>query len=202
MKTGADRRAKNRQSKKERIYRAALEVFGKYGYRKAALDDIAEKLGITKSGLYRYCKDKRDLYEKSVSYGLIQWQQTSARSIDDVKDPLEQVKNYATAGMLYLNGNTDLKNVVQNDPSVFPLNTREDPFAAINLESMNILKKVLKRGVRTGRFRKMNVDRTASFLYSVYVMLIIRSYVMSDIELVGDMMNTALDTVLHGIVKE
>lgn len=197
-----DKRELNRRTKKEQIFRAALEIFGRFGYRKANLEDIAEKLHMTKSGLYRYCRDKRDLYEKAVSYGLTQWQQTAAAAIAEDSDPLEQLRGYAMTGMMYLNRNIDLKNVLRNDPTVFPLNTREDHFARINQESMNILKKILRRGVRIKRFRKMDIENTTAFLYSVYVMLIIRSYVVSDIDSVGDMVRTGLDTVLRGIARE
>ncbi len=201
MRARTDKREQNRRTRREQVFRAALEIFGRYGYRKANLEDIAGKLDMTKSGLYRYCRDKRDLYEKAVSYGLTQWQQTAAASIAGETDPFKQLANYAMTGMMYLNGNTDLKNVLKNDPAVFPLNTRQDPFARINQESMNILKKILRRGVRLKRFRAMDIENTTAFLYSVYVMLIIRSYVVSDIESVEDMVRTGLDTVLRGIVR-
>jgi len=103
--------------------------------------------------------------------------------------------------MMYLNEDVDLRNVLQNDPAIFPLNTNEDRFAHINRESMNILKGILGRGIETKRFRDIDIGNTTAFLYSVYVMFIIRSYVKSDIDSVGDMMNAALDIVLHGIVR-
>ncbi|HOO70531.1 MAG TPA: TetR/AcrR family transcriptional regulator [Spirochaetota bacterium] len=201
MKKTVDRIAEKRQVKEEQIYTVALEFFGKFGYRKTTLEDIAGEFHMTKSGLYRYVRDKRDLYEKAVSWGLTKWQRTALQSIEGVDDALLQLKNYALTGVTYLNKDNDLRNVLLKDPAIFPLNTREDHFADINNESMDILKRILKRGIETKRFRKIDVDHVTSFLYSVYVMFIIKSYVKSDIDSIEAMMNTSLDVLLHGIVK-
>lgn len=201
MKEKTDRIERNRRTKKELIYRAALAVFGRYGFKKATLEDIAGELDMTKSSLYRYARDKRDLYEQAVSYGLLQWQQTAAGAMKGEKDPLAELRAYALTGIMYLDREIDLHNVLLKDPTVFPLTVKEDRFAHINLESMNILKGILRRGVQTKRFRAMDIDRTAAFLYSVYVMLVIRSYVKSDIDSAGEMMTTALETLLKGIVR-
>ncbi|WP_319526312.1 TetR/AcrR family transcriptional regulator [uncultured Desulfosarcina sp.] len=201
MAKHTERVSRKRQIKKERIYKAALSVFGKYGYRKATLEDIASELHMTQSGLYRYFRDKRDLYEKAVAYGLVEWQRTSASAIENESDPLSQLQNYALTGANYLNENDDLRNVLINDPSVFPLNTKEDHFAPINRESMNILRDILKQGIKENRIRSVDLDYTTSFLYSVYVMFIIKSYVKPDIGSSDDMLKTSLDILLHGIAK-
>ena len=201
MPKHTERVTRKRQIKKERIYKAALSVFGKYGYRKATLEDIASELHMTQSGLYRYVRDKRDLYEKAVAYGLIEWQRTSASAIENESDPLSQLQDYALTGAEYLNGNDDLRNVLINDPSAFPLNTKEDHFAPINRESMSILRDILKRGIEENRIRSIDLDYATSFLYSVYVMFIIKSYVKPDIGSSDDMLRTSLDILLHGIAK-
>ncbi len=104
--------------------------------------------------------------------------------------------------MTYLEKDVHLRNVLLNDPAIFPLNTREDRFAAINREAMNILKGILARGVEAKKFRNIDIDYTASFMYSVYVMFIIRSYVKSDIDLGGNTIHNALDILLRGIVEK
>lgn len=86
---------------------------------------------------------------------------------------------------------SDLHNVLLKDPAIFPLNRRELRFAAINREAINLLKGILRQGVEKKRFRSMDIDHTASFLYSVYVMFIIKSYVKSDIDSIDEMLNQA-----------
>jgi len=48
---------------RERIVRAAREMFGRYGYRKTSLAEIADAARMGKSSLYHYFESKEDLFE-------------------------------------------------------------------------------------------------------------------------------------------
>ena len=50
--------------KREKIFKAALEVFEKEGFRKATMDKIAESAGIGKASVYRSFKNKEDLLDQ------------------------------------------------------------------------------------------------------------------------------------------
>lgn len=50
------------QDKQDRILNAALEIFAKNPYKKAPTSEIAEKAGISKSLLFHYFKNKKELY--------------------------------------------------------------------------------------------------------------------------------------------
>lgn len=54
-------RAGEREEKREAVLHAAAQAFGQNGYYRTSLDDIAERLGITKPTLYYYAKNKEDL---------------------------------------------------------------------------------------------------------------------------------------------
>lgn len=47
---------------KERLYRAALLEFKEKGFQKSSMRNIAKKAGMTVGNLYRYCRDKEDLF--------------------------------------------------------------------------------------------------------------------------------------------
>ncbi len=50
------------EEKQQPIIEAALKCFGKYGYKKASMGDIAKSGGISKPMLFHYFGTKRDLY--------------------------------------------------------------------------------------------------------------------------------------------
>ena len=50
----------------EEIYTAAINTFSIYGFKRTRVEDVAGELGVVTGTLYRYVKDKKDLYEKSV----------------------------------------------------------------------------------------------------------------------------------------
>ncbi|MEI2272026.1 TetR/AcrR family transcriptional regulator [Sphingobacterium sp. ML3W] len=47
---------------KERIGQAAMECFERYGLEKTTLDDIAKAVGLNKTSLYYYYKNKEDIF--------------------------------------------------------------------------------------------------------------------------------------------
>ena len=54
--------AEYKEKAKERIVEAAYEVFSQKGFHNATMDDIAERIGVSKAALYQYFKSKEDLY--------------------------------------------------------------------------------------------------------------------------------------------
>ena len=54
--------------KEELIVQSAIRVFVKFGYSKAALEDIAAEAGISRSSIYLYFKNKKALYHRVLEY--------------------------------------------------------------------------------------------------------------------------------------
>lgn len=54
-------RAAEREQKREAVLHAAAQAFAENGYYRTSLDDIAERLGVTKPTLYYYARSKEDL---------------------------------------------------------------------------------------------------------------------------------------------
>ncbi|MEL7020406.1 MAG: TetR/AcrR family transcriptional regulator [Bacteroidota bacterium] len=54
----------------ERIFQKADELFMRYGIRSITMDEIAQRLGISKKTLYQYVENKADLIEKVVQQHL------------------------------------------------------------------------------------------------------------------------------------
>jgi AcrR family transcriptional regulator len=48
--------------KKEQILASARIQFGKFGYQKTTLDDVAKAMGLNKASLYHYYKNKEELF--------------------------------------------------------------------------------------------------------------------------------------------
>lgn len=62
MNSKEQRKKKVREAKTNLILDAALEVLSQKGYHETRLEDIAEKAGFSKSALYRYYKDKDEIF--------------------------------------------------------------------------------------------------------------------------------------------
>jgi TetR/AcrR family transcriptional regulator, regulator of autoinduction and epiphytic fitness len=53
-------------ARRERVLAAALEVFGRYGFRKASMDEIARSADISRQGLYLHFANKDALFRAAV----------------------------------------------------------------------------------------------------------------------------------------
>ncbi|MBN3923995.1 TetR/AcrR family transcriptional regulator [Nostoc sp. NMS4] len=49
-------------TKRDRILKAALECFGRYGFKRTAMDDIAKIAGISRAALYLLFQNKEDIF--------------------------------------------------------------------------------------------------------------------------------------------
>ena len=191
----------DKADKEYRIFQAALSLFAHYGYRKTTVEDVAGKVGMTKSNIYFYVKNKRDLYEKSVSHALKKWRDTIATEIETVNSAKEKFAIIARRSFEYLNGHKDLRALLMKDPDIFTLSPREDRFYEVNLGAMMILKNVICQGIDEGVFYPVDVDHVTEFLFSIYIMFLIKTYVKSDGSSSDRMYEEGLALIFRGLCK-
>ncbi|MGD9668595.1 MAG: TetR/AcrR family transcriptional regulator [Hyphomicrobiaceae bacterium] len=60
------RSAADAEAKRQRILKAALEVFSRHGFEAARLDEVARKAGVAKGTLYLYYPNKQAMFEALV----------------------------------------------------------------------------------------------------------------------------------------
>jgi TetR/AcrR family transcriptional regulator, regulator of autoinduction and epiphytic fitness len=53
-------------ARREQVLSVALEVFGRYGFRKTSMDDVARSAEISRQGLYFYFENKEALFRAAV----------------------------------------------------------------------------------------------------------------------------------------
>ncbi len=63
-------RARTRASKREAVLRVAAQMFNEKGFHATSLDEVAERLNITKPTLYYYVKNKDEILFECVNIGL------------------------------------------------------------------------------------------------------------------------------------
>jgi len=187
------------QERTDEVMTAAFEVFAEYGYRKATLDDISERLGLTKSALYLYSDGKRDLYEKCVGRAMIRWQSYVARAVAAEEDVCRKFIALCRSSFDWLLNCQEMQMILSRDPDVFPLFGENDPYYDINRKSIKMLDDVLERGVAEGRFRPIDREIVTNFLFWIYKMVIIGTCVTPDAVDVRRLVDGGLDLILNGV---
>lgn len=86
--------------KRKRIVEAATEVFIRHGYRKANVDEVAERAGVAKGTIYLYFKNKAELLLEAI----IEEKKAYFRKLKPIFDPgvggTERLRMYLRAAFL------------------------------------------------------------------------------------------------------
>jgi AcrR family transcriptional regulator len=188
--------------KTSQLYEEAIKVFAHYGYQKASMGDIAKRMGMTKSNLYFYCENKHDLYEKAVAHALLRWQDRVLRALESETDIVERFMTLATKAYEYLEEDSDLRALIINDPDIQAITPAEERFPAIGRAAYTLVRETLRQAIDEKRFRSVDVDQVAGFLYSVYSMFIIKTYVKAEGHTAGEMYRAGIELILKGLLAE
>jgi len=89
----ADRR-RDPDGKREAVLQTAVQIFIEKGYRQTSLDDVAEKLKITKPALYHYFHNKEEIYLECYRRGIALTQQSLERVQAHSGNGLEKVAGF------------------------------------------------------------------------------------------------------------
>lgn len=87
------KRTRIQAEKEEKILDGALEIFSRYGYRGATVDQIADASGMSKPNLLYYFRRKHDIYVAVLKRTLTMWLQPLAE-ISASGDPAEELTIY------------------------------------------------------------------------------------------------------------
>ncbi len=81
------------KEKTSQILDAALEVFSKFGYRGATLDQISDQAGLSKPNLLYYFSSKEALHKELLDQLMVKWLEP-LEEMSDQGDPIEEICDY------------------------------------------------------------------------------------------------------------
>jgi AcrR family transcriptional regulator len=76
-------------ARQEQVLSVALEVFGRYGFRKTSMDEVARSADISRQGLYLYFASKEELFRAAVRQELDAALTEASRCLDEETAALE-----------------------------------------------------------------------------------------------------------------
>lgn len=76
--------------RREQVLGVALEVFGRYGFRKASMDEVARAAEISRQGLYLYFASKEALFRAAVEHELRSALSAASAFLDTDAAPLTE----------------------------------------------------------------------------------------------------------------
>ncbi len=188
--------------KTDQILEESLKVFAQYGYKKTSMEDVADRMGMTKGNLYFYFQNKADLYEKTVAHALLRWQTRVQNAVDQEDDIVDKFMVLSVKSYEYLSEDEDLRAIIIKDPAIQAITPSEERFPGIGQAAYTLLRDIIQQGVEEKKFRPIEVEPVAGFLYSIYCMFIIKTYIKSEGHSAQEMYRAGVDVVLKGLLNE
>lgn len=189
-----------RTIKQQELYKVAIDVFAQYGYKKATVEDIADRMGLTKGAIYQYVKSKKELYDKALHFKMNGWHTSVMGIVDEEGNFEKRFEALCRKSFSYLDENESFKKILAEDPNVFPMSFRLDPYKEINEKSVKYLEKFIVQGVEQGIVKDLNTQVAAKFIFSVYKMIVVTTYVLDQKDK-EEVVDTAIEIVTKGLFK-
>ena len=148
----AERRVRRRQSRRELIVLAAVEVFREMGLEKATLEAVGERVGLSKASLYYYVRSKEELLGHVVVH-VVQAQEEALARVASAGGPEERLRAFCESHLRIIC--TDP--VGQVSARVALSGIKDDVVRRPLHEYMSRLEAILRDGVAAGVFRDMDL---------------------------------------------
>jgi AcrR family transcriptional regulator len=171
---------------KQKIMKAAMDVFSRKGYAKANIREIARTAGISVGGVYLYFRNKEELYRSLINERML--------DIGSKTETLAGKTQSASEALSHFLG-LHLENALKHKEFIL-LHIREHGFTFGVQEKKNFFRKqrelverLIQRGIRTGEFRKCNADDMAKVIMGSLRGVILSMALDDDVHITPQMMN-------------
>ncbi len=164
------------EKRKEEISRKALSVFVEKGYYNTSLADISERCGIGRTTLYRYFKNKDEIFQFTIAsinkiikadlQSVLEDENISF--IEKIKVLIEKLfKEYKNSGML--TALIDYRLVARREKNNYILKKIQESMQGIN----NALKQLLSEGIRSKEIKPVDKEKMTITLYALLESLVL-----------------------------
>lgn len=152
--------------RKDIILDVTKKLIAQYGYAKTTLDDIANAIGMKKSSLYYYYKNKEDIMyevmrrEKSIYLKYIK------EALEIEGSTLDKVLSYERAKENYLKESISPFDLTVNQ-FIEIKRSIKDIFKNIECNEKQLLAEVISNGIKKNEIKKCSKDRVAETIINI-----------------------------------
>jgi AcrR family transcriptional regulator len=97
----------------DKIVEAGARLFGTQRYHQVRMEDVAVEAGVAKGTLYRYCRDKEDLYQLALVRALEHLTERLRSAVAKAGDPRAGLEALAGAILAHFDENPHLMGLIQ-----------------------------------------------------------------------------------------
>lgn len=185
---------------KESIVDAASIMFGKFGYKKTTMDDIALASRKGKTAIYYYYKNKDDIFRAVIEKEALTLSAEILKAISKHTSPVEKLKAYVIARMKTLQNVATFYDAMKNellDQLSFINKTRSEYDKA----ELELVKGILMEGTQKGQFKVKHIDSVASTIVTSLKGLEIPFLIYTPADELEGKISDFIEIICYGIIK-
>ena len=166
----SERQIEEREARKQRILKGALEVFKLNGLEGATMDQIAQQSGFGKATLYYYFKSKEDVLTAILLDGWLKIWESLEPVIAEQKSPRKTFVNVLIKIAENAQNRPGLFEFLFNVPKVIKI--EHQPWKEYQERLYSVIKGLLEDGVKSGEFPNVNPNHMFKALGGLFMGLV------------------------------
>jgi AcrR family transcriptional regulator len=191
----------NKEEYRKRIIITSGEIFSRYGFKKATMDEIARGINMGKSSIYYYFKSKEDIFEAVVLYEANILRNDLTTAIKSVESPIEKLRNYVFVRMKSFEKLSNYYNAIF-DKNLDHFDFIENVRSKYDREELAILRLILYHGARKKVFNVTNSEFTAVAVQTALKGLEVPLYWKNKDLYIEERLNGILDVLFNGLLRK
>ncbi len=157
------------ETTKQQILSTAFDLFAENGYSKVTMQDICDKCGLSKGGLYRYFADKPQLFLELLKSSQMEQAETDGEQMSQTTPAIEILEDFLNDIRTQIRGNSPNIDLAVYE---FFIELKEETANNFLSEQFSrgqaILQSVIEYGIRTKEFQVKDEQATIN---SILIMI-------------------------------
>ena len=168
--TPSERQNEEREARKQRILKGALEVFKASGLEGATMDQIAQNSGFGKATLYYYFKSKEDVFSAILEDGWKNIWESLEPIVADVDSPRNSFIKLLMKIAEIAQERPGLFEFLFNAPKTIKIDNQ--PWKEYQYRLYGVIQGLIEDGVKEGEFPKINPELMFKALGGLFMGLV------------------------------
>jgi len=183
------------------ISQVAKEVFAERGYQGATLEDVAQRLGMSKATIYIYYKNKDDLFLHVVEDLVASTLEAITQDAQAPKEPIEKLSGMVYTMISFYERERDFFRIYLHEKhglEVAPKDPHKRTLRDMYIQAVDHLASVLQEGMDAGRIRPMGSRRLAFYLHEMMNTVLVQRIQGKAKTSIDEDVSQLLDLFLYG----
>ena len=154
--------------RRKKILEKALLVFIDDGFENATFQKIADRCGITRTILYLYFKNKKEIFSYSIKQLLLNVEESiNVIRSDNSLNSMEKITKVILDIFIHLENNRELLVIILD--YLLHISKSADPEKRVRRRTVrlrHILSSMVIEGIKTGELKKVSIKTADDYLYS------------------------------------